>query len=295
MKKTIFKGAGCAIVTPFNEDGTVNYEKFTEMIEFQIANNTDAIIVMGTTGEASTLYDADHIAVTDYCVKVVNGRVPVIAGCGANHTHHAIALSKAAEKSGADGLLHVTPYYNKTSQRGLIEHYKAIAESTSLPIILYNVPGRTGMTIQPSTYYELSKIENIVATKEASGNLETLIRTHALCGDDLPMYSGNDDQTAVIMSLGGLGVISVLSNIVPDRIHNLCQAHIDGRYDECLKMQADLLELNDAIFCDVNPIPVKEALNQMGYEVGPCSMPLYETSDANKERINITLKKYNLI
>lgn len=289
MKTQIFTGSGCAIVTPFNDDQTINFEKFADLIEFQIAGNTDAIVVMGTTGEASTLYDEDHLAAIEFCVKQVNGRVPVVAGCGSNHTEHGIKLSVEAEQAGADGLLHVTPYYNKTSQQGLIAHYKAIAESVDLPIILYNVPGRTGMTFAPSTYLELSKIPNIVATKEASGDLSLVAKTAALCGDNLKIYSGNDDQTIPIMSLGGIGTISVLANVIPQTIHDLCQAGLDEDFVTARKIQLDIIELNSAMFCDVNPIPVREALNQMGFQVGEPKLPLVGTSDANKAQITQAL------
>ena len=295
MKKQVFKGSGCAIVTPFNSDGTIDEVKFKELIEFQIKGKTDCIVVMGTTGEASTCCDEEHLKAIELCVKYVDKRVPVVAGCGSNDTMHAVALSVEAEKHGADGLLQVTPYYNKTSQRGLIKHFTAIADAVSIPVILYNVPSRTGMTIKPETYLELSKHPNIVATKEASGDLSAICKTISLCGEDFGVYSGNDDQVVPLMSLGGLGVISVAANVVPETMSEMCRLYFDGKIKESAKIQVNIMNLCEALFCDVNPIPVKEAMNQMGMDVGNVLLPLYETTEQNKEKINLALKEYKLI
>ncbi len=295
MKKVIFKGAAVALVTPMNEDGSVNYEKFKELIDIQIAEGTDAIVACGTTGEAATLDLDEHIEVIKKAVEFTAGRVPVIAGAGSNDTAFAIETVKLAEEIGADGLLVVTPYYNKTSQAGLIAHFTKIAESTSLPIILYNVPSRTGVNIKPETYKVLSKIENIVATKEASGDLSAVAEIAHLCGDDLMIYSGNDDQIVPIMSLGGLGVISVLSNVCPKETHDICQHALDGDFAAARKLQLDYLPLINALFSDVNPIPVKEALNIMGYECGECRLPLVKMSDAAHEALKAEMAKVGLI
>ena len=295
MKKTVFEGAGVAIVTPMNDDFSVNYEKFAELLEYQIANGTDAIIVCGTTGEASTLEDEEHTKVIEFAVKQVNGRVPVIAGTGSNETAYALKLSQDAEKAGADALLIVTPYYNKTSQRGLIAHYNYIADRVNIPIILYNVPGRTGVNIQPATYLELSKHPNIVATKEANGDVGALVETIALCGDNLQVYSGNDNQITSFMSLGAKGVISVLSNIMPRETHNIAAAALKGDFKESARLQIEYLEIANKMFVDVNPIPVKQAMNMMGLKVGPCRLPLIDMSDANVKIVEDVLKKYNLM
>ena len=295
MKKQIFSGSGCAIVTPFNSDGTVNERKLMELIDFQIDGGTDCIVIMGTTGEASVCCDEEHLRAIEICVGHVNGRIPVVAGCGSNDTVHALSLSVKAQQLGADGLLHVTPYYNKTSQRGLIRHFTAIADAVDIPIILYNVPSRTGMSIQPETYLELSKHPNIVATKEASGDISAICKTISLCGDDLAVYSGNDDQVVPLMSLGGLGVISVVANIMPEVMHKMCRLYLDGDVRESAEIQLSLMSMCEAMFCDVNPIPVKEAMNQMGMEVGDVLLPLYETTDANKNKINLALKEYELM
>lgn len=295
MKKTIFKGAGVAIVTPMNEDFSINYEKLGELIDWQLEKGTDSIIICGTTGESTTMSDDEHVECIRYAVKKTAGRVPVVAGAGSNDTSYAIWLSKEAKAAGADGLLHVTPYYNKTSQRGLIRHFTMLADTTDLPIILYNVPSRTGLNIAPQTYFELSKHPNIVATKEASGNIAEIAKTRSLCGDELMMYSGNDDQIIPILSLGGIGVISVLSNIMPAQTHDICRLYFDGKTAEAAKLQLDLIPLIDAIFSDVNPIPVKEALNLMGYKVGPCRMPLIEMSTAARGALKMELKKYGLV
>lgn len=295
MKNQIFKGSGVAIVTPFNKDSTVNEEKLRELIDFQINGNTDCIVIMGTTGESSTCCDDEHLKAIEICVNHVNKRVPVVAGCGSNDTLHAVALSVKAQQLGVDGLLHVTPYYNKTSQRGLVKHFTTIADAVEIPIILYNVPSRTGMSIQPSTYLELSKHPNIVATKEASGDISSICKTISLCRDNLDVYSGNDDQVVPLMSLGGLGVISVVANVMPETMSKMCRLYFEGKTAESAKIQLDIMKMNDAMFCDVNPIPVKEAMNQMGMDVGPVLLPLYETSEENKNKINLTLKEYGLI
>lgn len=293
MKNTVFKGAGVAIVTPMNSDGSVNFKKLGELIEFNIANKTDAIIVCGTTGESKTLNDVEHKEVLKYAINTVAGRVPVIAGTGSNDTSYSIQLSKYAESIGADSLLLVTPYYNKATQKGLYLHFKAIADSVNIPCILYNVPSRTGVNIAVSTYVKLSKISNIVATKEASGNISQIAEIAASC--DLDIYSGNDDQIVPIMSLGGIGVISVLSNIAPKETHDLCFHMLNGNYDKARDLQLKYLDLINALFCEVNPIPVKTALNLMGFEVGPLRMPLCEMEKDTLEQLKRALKKVNLI
>ncbi len=293
MKNTIFTGAGVAIVTPF-ANGTINYEKLAELIEFQIANKTDAIIICGTTGETSTLTDAEHKEAIRWTVQQVNKRVPVIAGTGSNHTEYSLELSKFAKDVGADALLLVTPYYNKTSQTGLIKHFTYIADKVDLPIILYNVPSRTGMTIKPNTYLELSKHKNIVAAKEASGDISAIIETVALCRDNLDIYSGNDDQIVPMLSLGGKGVISVLSNILPLKTHNICSLFFEGKIKESLDLQLKLLEFTNTLFIEVNPIPVKTALNLLGYDVGELRMPLCEMSSNNLEILKTSMKKIGL-
>ncbi len=295
MKKCIFKGSGVAIVTPMNEDGSVNYPEFGKLIEFQIQNKTDAIIACGTTGEASALDDAEHLNVIEFAVKTTNKRVPVVAGTGGNDTRHAINLSCEAVNRGADALLLVTPYYNKTNQSGLITHYNQIVNAAGVPAILYNVPSRTGMTIKPQTYKELAKNELIVATKEASGNLTEIARTAALCGDELAIYSGNDDQILPLLSLGSYGVISVLANIAPLQTHNVCEHFFNGNHKESLKLQLEYMDVIDSLFCDVNPIPVKEALNIMGYKVGKCRLPLGELSESAKQTLRTALAAKGLV
>lgn len=295
MKKVIFTGAGVAIVTPMHADGTVNYEKLGEIIDFQIENQTDCIVICGTTGESATLNHEEHVKVISYAVERTNHRIPVMAGAGSNDTAYAVKLCKEAKEAGADALLSVTPYYNKTSQAGLIRHFNTIADATDLPIVLYNVPSRTGTCIAPSTYLELSKHPNIVATKEASGNISDIAKTRALCGDNLQMYSGDDNQIVPIMSLGGIGVISVLSNILPRQTHEICKLWLDGKTKESAEMQLKYLNLMNAMFIDVNPIPVKEAMNLMGMEVGPCRLPLVGLSEASHEQLRNTLKQYQLI
>lgn len=295
MKKPVFTGAAVAIITPMNADGTVNFEEFGRIIEDQIAGHTDAIVVCGTTGESATMPDAEHLSVIDYCVKKVNHRIPVIAGTGSNDTAHGIRLTQSAEKLGVDAVLLVTPYYNKTSQQGLIQHFTALANATSLPCILYNVPSRTGVNILPETAYELSKIPNINAIKEASGNIAQVAKIAQLCGDSLNIYSGNDDQIVPLLALGGKGVISVLSNVAPHETHEICQKWFDGDIAASLAAQLKYLPLCEALFCDVNPIPVKFTMNQLGYQAGSCRLPLVDTSKANQERIRNALHTAGLL
>jgi len=282
MKKTIFSGSGVAVVTPMHSDLSVNFEEYGKVLDFLIDNGSDAIISCGTTGEASTLKDEEHLEVISYAIKRAAGRVPVIAGTGSNDTVHAIELTKEAKKAGADATLQVTPYYNKTSQKGLINHFAAIADSGGLPVIMYNVPSRTGMNIAPETYLELSKHDKIVATKEASGNLTAIATAMALCGDDLDVYSGNDQEITPIMALGGIGVISVLANVKPRETSELCHYCLNNDFISAAKLQVALIPLINALFSDVNPIPVKEAMKIIGYDAGPCRMPLYELSDKGK-------------
>lgn len=292
----IFKGAGVAIVTPMKENGEVNYEKFKELIEFQIAGGVDSIIVCGTTGEASTLSHEEHLDVVKYCIEVVNGRVPVVAGTGSNCTETAIYLSTEAEKYGADGLLLVTPYYNKATQKGLYAHFKAVADAVKIPIILYNVPGRTGCNIAAETVVKLCKeVENIVGVKEASGNISQVAKIAALGEGKVDIYSGNDDQIVPIMSLGGVGVISVLANVAPKQTHEICQKYLDGDVKGSCQMQLEALEMCDLLFCEVNPIPVKKALNLMGMEAGPLRMPLTEMEEGNAAKLEMAMKRYGIL
>ena len=292
----IFKGAGVAIVTPMYDNGEVNYEQFARLVEFQIANGTDAIIVCGTTGEASTLTHEEHLDVIRYCVKVVDGRVPVIAGTGSNCTNTAVYLSREAEAAGADGLLVVTPYYNKATQKGLYAHFKTIADSVKIPIILYNIPGRTGCNILPETIVRLCKeVENIVGVKEATGDISQVSRLAALADGAVDIYSGEDGLIVPIMALGGLGVISVLSNVAPAQTHEICQKYLDGDVKGSCKMQLEALDLIGALFCEVNPIPVKKALNLMGMNAGSLRMPLTEMEPGNAERLEKAMKAYGLI
>lgn len=295
MKKTIFTGAGVAIITPMNEDGSINFEKLGKLIDFNIDNGTDAIVICGTTGESATMTDDEHIECIKYAVEKTNHRVPVIAGTGSNHTEYAVNLSKKAEELGADALLCVTPYYNKTSQAGLISHFTAIADAVNVPIILYNVPSRTGVNILPETLVELSKIENIVAVKEASGNISQVAKIAELCGDNLDIYSGNDDQIIPVMSLGGKGVISVLSNCMPKQAHDIATLCLENKYDEARKLAFELLDFTNGLFSDVNPIPVKEALNIMGFEVGECRLPLVKMSDEKIKSLKAIMEKHGLV
>ena len=294
MRNPIFTGAGVALVTPFHQDGSVNYDKLRELIEFQIANNTDAIIIAGTTGEAPTLNDEEHKKVIAYSAEVINKRVPLIAGAGSNNTLYGTQNAIFAEQAGADALLLVTPYYNKTTQKGLIVHFNYYADHVNIPIILYNVPSRTGVNIEPDTCVELAKHKNIVAIKEASGNISQIAEIAAKC-PDLDIYSGNDDQIVPVMSLGGKGVISVLSNVAPKETHDICQLYLDGNVEASRDLQLKFCQLNKALFCEVNPIPVKEALNLMGFDVGACRMPLCNMEQKNIERLKVALKGANLI
>ncbi len=284
MKKILFKGCGTAISTPFDEEG-VNLKEFTKLVEEQIENKVDSIIVCGTTGESATMTEEERLQTIECAVKTANGRVPIIAGTGSNNTKAVIEMNRKVEKLGVDGLLIVTPYYNKTTQKGLIEHYKVIAQNTTLPIILYNVPSRTGVNILPETCLELSKIENIVAVKEASGDLSQIAMIANLCRDNLSIYSGNDDQIIPILSLGGMGVISVLSNIKPKYTHDMCYEFFNGNIKEAAKMQIDAIPLIKALFSEVNPIPVKAALNMIGYDYGIPRLPLIEMTEQGKEKI----------
>ena len=294
MKKTIFEGCGTAIVTPFTEEG-VNFEEFRKLIEFQIENKVDAIIVCGTTGEASTMTTEEKKETIKFAIDVVAKRTKVIVGTGSNNTRAAVEMSKFAEEAGADGILVVTPYYNKTTQQGLIAHYTEIAKSVKLPIIMYSVPGRTGVNILPETCKELSKIENIVAIKEASGNISQVAKIASLCKDELAIYSGNDDQIIPVLSLGGKGVISVLSNIMPKYTHDMTEKYFEGKVEEATEMQLDVIDLIDALFIEVNPIPVKHALNLMGFNFGKPRLPLIELSEKNKEVMKNVMEKHKLI
>ncbi len=292
-KPVLFTGAGVALVTPMDKNGRINYEKYRELIEYQITHGTDAIICVGTTGEAPTLEDDEHLHAFEVAIDQINGRVPMIAGTGSNNTDHCIYMSREAKAMGADGLLLVTPYYNKTSQRGLIQHYTTIANAVDLPIILYNVPSRTGVNLQPKTVAELAKIPNIVALKQANSNFSETAEIAALC--DITLYSGNDDQIVPLLSLGGKGVISVLSNVLPQETHDICQAWFDGDVRRALELQLQYLDLANALFMDVNPIPVKEAMNQMGMDVGECRLPLYGMTEEMNARLHDVLKRHNLV
>ncbi len=293
MNSPVFTGSGVALITPMQEDGSVNYKKLGELIEFQISNSTDALIICGTTGESKTLENEEHENVIKYSVEAASGRVPVIAGTGSNDTAYSVKLSKYAEKAGADALLLVTPYYNKATQKGLIKHFGAIASAAGLPCILYNVPSRTGMNIETDTYQKLSEIENIVAVKEASGNISQIAQIAQSC--DLSIYSGNDDQIVPIMSLGGIGVISVLANILPRETHAICRYMLDGEFQRAREMQLKYLNFINALFCEVNPIPVKTALNLMGMNVGPLRLPLCEMNEQNLQTLKLRMSELELI
>ena len=295
MKNTIFTGAGVAITTPMLEDGTVDFEGLGKNIDFQIENGTDAIIICGTTGESSTLSDEEHRACIKYAVDHTHNRVPVIAGTGSNDTKYAIELSQEAQELGADALLLVTPYYNKTTQRGLVAHYTAIADSVELPSILYNIPSRTGVGFDISTIAVLAQHKNIVAVKEASGSISYVAKLAAKCGKDVDIYSGNDDMIVPIMSLGGKGVISVLSNVIPKQTHQMAQDCLNNDFASGSALQLEYLQLCNDLFMEVNPIPVKEAMNQMGLPAGPCRMPLVEMSEEHKAALHQTLLAYGLV
>lgn len=292
----IFTGAGVALITPMNEDGSVNYEKLREMLEFHVANKTDAIIICGTTGEASTLSDEEHLECIRFACEVINKRIPVIAGTGSNCTQSAIELSKEAEKSGVDGLLLVTPYYNKATQNGLKAHYKAIAKEVNVPIILYNVPSRTGTRLAPQTVVDLChEVPNIVGVKDATGDISEVAELMSLAKGTVDVYSGNDDQIVPVLSLGGKGVISVLSNILPKETHDMVASYLEGDVAKSCEMQLKYFDLVKALFCEVNPIPVKKALNLMGMEVGSLRLPLTEMEDANAKRLEEEMRKAGVI
>ncbi len=291
---SIFKGSGVAIVTPFNETG-VDFNKLKELIEWHIENKTDAIIVCGTTGEASTMSTNEKKETIKFVIDVVNKRIPVIAGTGTNNTQASIEMSKYAEEVGADGLLVINPYYNKTSSKGLVAHFKAIANSVKTPIVVYNVPSRTGMNIPPSALAELCELDNIVAVKEASGDMSQIIKIKSLCKDKLDIYSGNDDQIVPIMAMGGIGVISVLANVIPKDVHNICEYYLNGNVKDALDLQLKTLPLTNALFVETNPIPVKTALNLMGMEVGSLRLPLVDMEEKNLKTLQSELKAYNLI
>lgn len=293
MKKLPFTGSGVALVTPFKADGTPNFEKLRELVEMHIQNKTDAIIICGTTGEASTLPDDEHLEVIKKCVEFAKGRICVIGGTGSNDTQHAIDFSVKAEEYGCDGVLCVTPYYNKASQKGLIAHFKAIAQAISIPVILYNVPSRTGVSISIPTLAELAKIDNIVAIKEASGDIgyATKIRRRV---PELYMYSGNDDMIVPMMSIGGKGVISVVANILPEQTHNICEYYLKGEVEKAMTLQLEMLDVINNLFIEVNPIPVKTAMNVLGYEVGPLKLPLCDMEEKNLEILKNSLKEYGV-
>ncbi|MBQ9505246.1 MAG: 4-hydroxy-tetrahydrodipicolinate synthase [Lachnospiraceae bacterium] len=291
----VFKGAGVAIVTPFKENGDIDYDKFGEQIDFQIENKTDAIIVCGTTGEAATLTEQEHIEAIEFCVRHVNKRVPVVAGTGSNCTKTAVYLSMEAERAGADALLLVTPYYNKTTQAGLIDHFTVVANSVHLPIILYSVKSRTGMNIDPGTMKTLYEtVPNIVGIKEASGNIGQVAKILSLC-DGIELYSGNDDETVPMLSIGGIGVISVVSNIAPRFVHDMVMNYLDGNIEEAKKMQLKELELVEALFCETNPIPVKHAMNLLNMGAGPLRKPLSPMSAANLEQLKTAMRNFGLL
>lgn len=291
---SIFKGSGVALITPFTEKG-VDFPKLEELLNWHVKEGTDAIIICGTTGEGTTMTEAERKETIKFTVDVINKRIPVIAGTGSNNTLSAIEMSKYAESVGVDGLLVITPYYNKTNKRGLFEHFKAIDEAVKTPIILYNVPSRTGMNITPEDLLKLSSLPNVVAIKEASGNLSQVAKIKALLKDSIDIYSGNDDQIVPILSLGGSGVISVAANIIPKDLHNICKYYFDGQVKESSDLQLKYLNLINNLFIETNPIPIKEAMNIMGFEVGPLRLPLFSMDDKNKATLISTLKDYNLL
>lgn len=295
MKNTIFKGAATAIITPMHDDGSVDYEAFGRLIDFQIANGIDGIVAVGTTGESATLADDEHMEAVKFCIDRVAGRVPVIAGTGSNNTDHAIMFTKEAYKLGADAVLLVTPYYNKTTQKGLYESFKATAECAPIPCIIYNVPSRTGCNLQPETVAKLAEIPNIVAIKEASGNISQVAEIAALCGDKIDIYSGNDDQIIPILSLGGKGVISVLSNLLPKETHDMCQNFFDGNIDAARDAQLKYIPLVDALFCEVSPIPVKAALSAMGYGENVLRLPLVKMEAEHEANLLKLMREQGLI
>ncbi|WP_148322986.1 4-hydroxy-tetrahydrodipicolinate synthase [Paraclostridium bifermentans] len=291
---SIFKGSGVAIITPFNENG-IDYEKLRELLEWHIKESTDAIVICGTTGEATTMTEQEKKDAIKFTVDVVNKRIPVIAGTGSNNTKTSIEMSLYAESVGVDGILVITPYYNKTNAEGLLMHFKAINDAVKTPIILYNVPSRTNMNITPETLLKLTELNNVVAIKEASGDMSQVAKMKALCGDKIDIYSGNDDQIIPILSLGGIGVISVAANIIPKIVHDMCDLYLNGDCFKATKLQLEYLELMNNLFIETNPIPVKTAMNVMGMNVGELRLPLYKMNDKNKETLVNTLKKYNLL
>ncbi len=293
MSNTIFRGAATAIATPMFEDGSINFEEFGKMLDFQVNSKADSVVVCGTTGESATMTDEEHVETIRYCVKKIGGRIPVIAGTGSNDTAYAIELSKEAQALGADALLLVTPYYNKTSQRGLIKHFTAIADSVNLPIVLYNVPSRTGISIAAETYIELAKHPNITAVKEASGNMDLMMQVSA--NTDLDIYSGNDDEVLPCLALGGKGVISVSSNVCPKEKHDEVTLFLEGKHEEALAIQKKLLALEKALFMDVNPIPVKQALNIMGFKAGECRLPLCGMTEEMNGRLKAVMEPLGLV
>jgi 4-hydroxy-tetrahydrodipicolinate synthase len=296
VKKLIFEGSSVAIVTPFGKDGKIDYESFGKLIDFQIENKTDSIVVCGTTGESATMPDKEHLEAVEFAVKHVAGRVPVIAGAGSNDTYHGTELCAEAAKLGIDGLLLVTPYYNKTTQHGLIKHYETmVSRASDIPVILYNVPGRTGLNIKPSTVFELSKIDNIVGIKEASGDIVQAIEIRKLCGDDFAIYSGNDDIVVPLMSIGAKGVISVLANVMPYETHLMCKNCLEGNFAEASKFQVQAIDLINALFSEVNPVPVKTALNMMGMNVGSLRMPLCDMLESTRENLRQQMIKMGII
>lgn len=295
MKKVIFRGVGTAIITPMKEDGEINYPVFKKLLDRQVDGGADAVVVAGTTGENATLDDDEHLKLVEFAVKEIAGRIPVIAGAGSNNTAHAVWMSQECENIGVDGLLHVTPYYNKTSQEGLYRHFRACAQATGLPVILYNVPSRTGVNILPETYRRLSEIDSIVGCKEASGNFSQIAGIAALCGENLTIYTGNDDQITTALALGAQGVISVVGNLLPRETHDICQAYFDGNCEESKRLQLKYLELMQALFMDVNPIPVKQAMRAMGYDVGECRLPLCDMDSVKTERLLQVLRDYGLV
>lgn len=291
MKKRIFTGAATALITPMYEDGSVNFDRLSSLVDEQIKGGIDALVICGTTGEKSTLNYDEHVKVIETAAKAINGRVPLIAGTGSNDTVYSVGLCADAEKAGADAFLMVSPYYNKTSQHGLVAHYNYIADRVNKPIILYNVPSRTGVAIKPETYKELSKHPNIVAVKEANGDIASVAKTRYLCGDELDIYSGNDDQTVPIMSLGGIGVISVMSNFLPEVMHRMCAEYLNGNTDEAMRLQIKYTGLMNALFSDVNPTPVKAAMNILGMGAGPCRLPLYPMEEKALENLKNKLNE----
>lgn len=292
---TIFEGSGVAVVTPFSQDGSVNHEKLEELINFQIENGTDSIIVCGTTGEAPVLTTDEHLACINTAVKATSGRVPVIAGTGSNNTAYGVNLTKKAKELGADASLQITPYYNKCTQKGLVAHFSEIAKAADLPMIVYSVAARTGVNILPETALELSKIDNIVAIKEASGDISQIAEIAAKCGDSFSIYSGNDDQIVPLMSLGGKGVISVVANIAPQVTHDIVRLFLDNKVKESKELQLKYLKLINLLFCEVNPIPVKAALNMMGWDVGPCRLPLTPMESGNTDLLKAELERLKMI